>query len=288
MPSYTALFFCLTTTICCCRGPTSPGTDRPAPPGRVEYEVYAIQYAGLKDVPINALVDGADPAGTVDTAFMLWMVRGHGRTILVDAGFYREQFVARWHPVDHVKPSLAIARLGIQPADVTDIIITHLHWDHVDGVDLFPNARVWIQEDELRHYAAEAHDKPSNAGVFAEDLRVLDDLGKRGRVTLIHGNDQTIFPGIVAYTGGKHTFQSQFVSVATPVGTVVLASDNVYLYENIDRHAPITGALDAASNLRAQDRMKQMVPDVKFIIPGHDARVMTRFPRAAPGVVKIQ
>lgn len=283
-----ALFVCLAMIISCDRGPAGPSTDRPAPPVRLEYEVYAIQYGGLKGVPVNALVAGADPVRKVDTAFMLWMIRGHGHTILVDAGFHREQFLSQWHPVDYVEPSLAIARLGVEPEDVTDIVITHLHWDHADGVDLFPSAHVWIQEDELRHYAAEAHAKPSNAGVFEDDLRVLDELDKQGKVTLIRGDDQTIFPGIVAYTGGKHTFQSQFVGVTTSVGTVILASDNVYLYENIDRHAPITGALDAASNLRAQDRMKQLVANVRFIIPGHDALVMTRFPRTAPGVVKIQ
>jgi glyoxylase-like metal-dependent hydrolase (beta-lactamase superfamily II) len=282
------LFVCLVTITSCFHGSTSPSTSSSAEPGRLEYEVYAIQYAGLKDVPVKALIPGADPDRKLDTAFMIWLIRGHGHTILVDAGFYRARFLNDWHPVDYIEPSLAIARLGLKPEDITDVIITHLHWDHADGVDLFPNAHVWIQKDELRHYASEAYDKPSNAGVFAEDVLGLVELDKQGKVTLIDGDGRAIFPGITAYTGGKHTFQSQFIGVNTSAGMVILASDNVYLYENIDRHLPITATLDAKSNLRAQDRMKQMVTDAKFIIPGHDALVMTRFPHPVPGVAKIQ
>lgn len=288
MPPRAALFACWMTITSCSHGSTGPNARSTAEPGRLEYEVYAIQYAGLKGVPVKALVPGADPDRKTDTAFMIWLIRGHGHTILVDTGFYREQCINDWHPVDYVKPSLAIARLGLKPEDITDVIITHLHWDHAGGVDLFPNAHVWIQKEELQHYAGEAGAKPSNAGVLAEDVLVLTGLDKQGKVTLIEGDGRTIFPGITAYTGGKHTFQSQFVGVSTSAGTVVLASDNVYLYENVDRHVPITATLDAESNLRAQDRMKQMVADARFIIPGHDTLVMTRFPGPVPGVARIR
>lgn len=256
-----------------------------APP---TYDVYSIRYGGLKDVPVNALVPKADPARKIDTAFMVWLIRGQGRNILVDAGFHRDQFIRQWHPVDYVEPSKAIARLGLKPEDITDIIITHLHWDHADGIDLFPNAHIWIQKDELAHYANEAAQHPNNAGVFAEDVAVLVALEKRGRVTRIDGDTQAIFTGITAYIGGKHTFQSQFIGVHTATGTIVLASDNVYLYENIDKHLPITATSDAAANLRAQDRMKRMVTDPKFIIPGHDGKVMTIFAGPIAGVAKIQ
>lgn len=162
-----------------------------APP---TYDIYAIRYGGLKDVPVNALVPKADPARKIDTAFMIWLIRGQGRNILVDAGFHRDQFIRQWHPVDYVEPSKAIARLGLKPEDITDIVMTHLHWDHADGVDLFPNAHIWIQKDELAHYANEAAQHPNNAGVFAEDVAVLVALEKRGRVTRIDGDEQTIFP----------------------------------------------------------------------------------------------
>ena len=93
---------------------------------------------------------------------------------------------------------------------------------------------------------------------------------------------------MTCYTGGKHTYASQFVAVRTAAGIVVLASDNMYLYENLEKHVPIAATLDADSNLRAQDRMKQLAASPRFIIPGHDPAVMTKFPQAGPSSVKIQ
>jgi len=113
-----------------------------------QYEVYAIQYATLSDFPVSSLIAGADRARKMDIAMMVWLVRGNGHTILVDSGFYREQFMKQWHPTNYVKPSEAIARLGLKPEDITDVVITHMHWDHADGLDLFPKARIWLQKDE--------------------------------------------------------------------------------------------------------------------------------------------
>jgi glyoxylase-like metal-dependent hydrolase (beta-lactamase superfamily II) len=108
-----------------------------------------------------------------------------------------------------------------------------------------------------------------------------------GRLHFVNGDDQAVLPGIRCYTGGKHTFQSQFCSVNTRSGTVVLASDNMYLYENLEKHLPIAQTLDAASNLRAQDRMKQLAAKPELIVPGHDPAVIQRFPKVAEGVVRI-
>ena len=93
---------------------------------------------------------------------------------------------------------------------------------------------------------------------------------------------------MTCYIGGKHTYQSQYVGVKTAEGTVVLASDNMYLYENLDNHVPIAATLDPASNLRAQDRMKQIAASLDLIIPGHDPAVFERFPKVAERVVRIE
>jgi glyoxylase-like metal-dependent hydrolase (beta-lactamase superfamily II) len=106
-------------------------------------------------------------------------------------------------------------------------------------------------------------------------------------VTLIDGDDQEIIDGIRVYTGGRHTFASQYVGVRTAKGTVVIASDNMYLYENLAQHAPIAQTFDAASNLKAQDRMKQIASSPDLIVPGHDPEVFVRFPRPGNGVAAI-
>jgi len=254
-----------------------------------QYEVYAIRYATLKDFQVSGLVAGADRSRKMDIAMMVWLVKGNGHTILVDAGFYRDQFMKQWKPVDYEKPSEAIARMGLKPEDITDLIITHLHWDHADGVDLFPKARTWIQKDELEYYAGSAwQSRQTHGGIDADDVLALVKLNTQGRVGLVNGDAQEILPGISCYIGGKHTYASQFVTVNTAAGTVVLASDNMYLYENLEKHAAIAQTLDAESNLRAQDRMKQLASDPRLIVPGHDPAVMTKFPNPQPGVAKIQ
>jgi glyoxylase-like metal-dependent hydrolase (beta-lactamase superfamily II) len=254
-----------------------------------QYEVYALRYATLPDFPVADLVAGADKARKLDIAMLIWLVRGNGKNILVDTGFYRPQFFKDWNVKDFTKPSEMLQRVGLKPEDITDVIITHLHWDHADGLDLFPNAKIWIQKDELQYYAGEAwQSRRTHGGIDPEDVLALVKLNTQGRVGLVNGDAQEILPGITCYTGGKHTYASQYVGVSTAGGTVVLASDNMYLYENLEKHVPIAATLDADSNLRAQDRMKQLAANPKLIIPGHDPAVMTNFPQTAPGVVKIQ
>lgn len=253
------------------------------------YEVYAIRYASLPDFPVSDLVSGADRARKLDLAMTIWLVRGGGHSVLVDAGFYHERFFKEWKVKDFIKPADALAGLGIKPDDITDVVLTHMHWDHVDGSDLFPKAHIWIQKDELEYYAGEAWEtKDTSDGIDPEDVLELVKLNTEGRVGLVHGDAQEILPGLTCYAGGRHTYQSQYVGVNTAGGTVILASDNMYLYENMEKHVPIAETLDAASNLRAQDRMKRMATRPEWVIPGHDPSVFDKFPKIGERVVKIQ
>jgi len=254
-----------------------------------QYEVYAIRYATLADFSVSGLLAGADRSRKMDIAMMVWLVKGNGHNVLVDSGFYREQYLRQWHPKDFVKPSEVVARVGLKPEDITDVVITHMHWDHAGGADLFPKARLWIQKDELEYYAGTAWQaRNTHGGIDPEDVLAVVKLNTEGRVGLVNGDAQEILPGITCYLGGKHTYASQFLGVNTAAGTVVLASDNMYLYENLEKHVPIAQTLDAQSNLRAQDRMKQLAAKPELIVPGHDPAVMAKFPNPQQGVAKIQ
>ncbi|MEP6690823.1 MAG: N-acyl homoserine lactonase family protein [Gemmatimonadaceae bacterium] len=249
------------------------------------YDVYAVSYATIPSFPVAGLVAGADTARRMDIQMMVWLIRGEGHTILVDAGFYRDKFVKRWKPRDYVRPSDAVAALGVKPEDVTDIIISHMHWDHADGADLFPTARVWIQREEFDHYTNAA---TRYGGADTADATMMVRLDSLGRVSKVDGDAREILPGVRVYTGGKHTFQSQYVSVPTRAGTVVLASDNAYLSENLERRRPIAQTLDSVSNLAAQARMKTIASSERLIVPGHDPLVFVRFPAPGKGVAKIE
>jgi glyoxylase-like metal-dependent hydrolase (beta-lactamase superfamily II) len=256
---------------------------RPAPP---VYDVYAIRYATVPNFRVSGLIAGADSSRKIDIAMMVWLIKGNGRNVVLDAGFYRDKFVQRWHPTDFLKPSDAVARAGVRPEDVTDVIISHVHWDHLDGADLFPNARVWIQREEFEHHLDSAGTVKDRM-IDAVDAQMLAKIARDGRLVLVDGDAKEIIPGISVYVGGKHTYQSQFATVRTAAGTVVLASDNVYLYENLARHVPIAQTLDSASNLRTQIRMMTLASDPRLIVPGHDPEVFVRFPTPGNGIARI-
>src|SRR5215475_10715864 len=96
---------------------------------RPVYEIYAISYGVIPDFPVSSLVAGADKLRKLDIQMMVWLLKGPGgRNILVDTGFYRDKFFQQWKVKDFVKPSEAIAKVGLKPEDITDLIITHMHW----------------------------------------------------------------------------------------------------------------------------------------------------------------
>jgi glyoxylase-like metal-dependent hydrolase (beta-lactamase superfamily II) len=260
---------------------------RPSAQAAARWDVHAVRFATLP-FQVSGLVQGADRSRTIDIAMMVWVLRGpNNRVVLVDSGFYREKFMTQWKPAGYQKPSDAVqAALGIAPDQVTDVVISHIHWDHADGADLFPKARVWLQREEYTHHISDTGTVLDRA-ITPEVATMLHGIKADGRVQLIDGDDQEIMPGVRVYTGGKHTFASQFVGVATRSGTVILASDNAYLYENLEKKVPIAQTLDAASNLAAQARMLTLAGSLAKIVPGHDPAVFERFPLVKPGVARI-
>lgn len=254
-----------------------------------QYEIYAVRYATVAGFPLRGLIAGAPRGERTDLAMTFWVIREpgpHGRVILFDAGFYRDKFMKQWKPRDYVTPAQAVERLGITPADVSDIILSHIHWDHADGVDLFPNARIRLQQDEYDYYVGPGG-APLHPVIDSLDAAMLFRLNAAGRVVKIPGDSAEVLPGIRAYLGGKHTYASEYLTVPTRSGIVVLASDNVYLYRNLDEHRPIAQTLDSLSNLAAQQRMLKLASKPALIVPGHDPTVFGRFPKIAEGVVRI-
>jgi len=255
-----------------------------------KYEVYAVRFATLANFPVSSLVAGTDRTRRMDIAMMIWVLKGgYGRIAIVDSGFHREQYFRQFTVRDYVKPPDALAPLGITADKVSDIFLSHMHWDHAGGIDLFPSARVWIQKDEYDYYTGEAWQSArTHGGIDADDVLEIAKRNTQGKVTFVRGDDDTVLSGIQFGVGGKHTWASQFVGVQARNQTVVLASDNMYLYENLDKHVAIAQTLDAASNLRTQDRMRSIAGDPRFLVPGHDPAVFDRFPRVSDRIVRIE
>jgi glyoxylase-like metal-dependent hydrolase (beta-lactamase superfamily II) len=255
-----------------------------------KYEVYAVRFATLANFPVSSLVAGADRTRRMDIAMMIWVLKGaDGRVAIVDTGFHRDQYFRQFTVKDYISPADAIAPLGLKAGDVTDILLSHMHWDHAGGIDLFPAARIWVQKDEYDYYAGDAWQSArTHGGIDPDDVLEIVKRNTQGKVSFVRGDDDTLLSGLMFGVGGKHTWASQFVAVQTRTSTVVIASDNMYLYENLDAHKPIAQTLDPESNLRTQDRMRSLASDAKLLVPGHDPAVFARFPKISDRIVRIE
>jgi glyoxylase-like metal-dependent hydrolase (beta-lactamase superfamily II) len=250
-------------------------------PGQTpEYSIQAIRYATSPDVPVAELVVGGPKDEKIDIAMVVWLIRGGGRTILFDSGFHRDTFLKEFPVKDYLRPDQAVKAAGIAPEAVTDIVISHAHWDHMGGIDLFPQATVWIQRDEYRYYTMDAWQPEGNhGGIDPSDVEVLVRRNSQGRVRLVNGDDVEIFPGIRAYTGSRHTYASQYLCIAGHP-SFVLASDNAYFYLNLARRLASATFSDAdhAANIAQQARMFELAGSPDRVVPGHDILQFQKFP----------
>jgi len=244
-----------------------------------EYSIQAIRYASAED-EVAGLVMGAPKGEKINIAMVIWLIRGGGHNILFDSGYHRDTFLKYFPSTEYIRPDEAVKLAGVQPEEITDIVISHSHWDHLGGIDLFPKATVWIQKEEFRYYTGDAWQPGGNhGGIDPEDVRQLVKLNTEGRLRLVDGDNIEIFPGVRAYTGARHTYASQYLLVeGNP--SFVLASDNCYLYRNLREHkaSATFSEADEPGNIKNQTRMINLAGSADRVVPGHDMLQFQMFP----------
>jgi len=253
------------------------------------YEIYALKFGERTNkIPVSDAAVGATGNDSMNVCFMYWLLKGNGKIILVDAGFTADAGI---NPkfIRFSRPDSMLKKINISPDEITDIIITHPHWDHIGGIDLYPNAMVWMQKEDYNYFVGEAwQENGSNKGFNSKDVVKIVQRNLDNNLTLIDGDNKEIIPGITVFTGSKHTFESQYVAVGSGNDKVIIASDNSWFYYNLIHELPIPVCLDSNAYTKNLKRMKSMVSDVYRIIPGHDPLVFTKFPIVAEGVVRIK
>ncbi|MGE4278771.1 MAG: N-acyl homoserine lactonase family protein [Magnetospirillum sp.] len=253
-----------------------------------EYEVLAIQYATVQRRPAENFLIADLHEGSMPMSYCVWLIRGGGRTILVDTGFNAEAAVQRRR--DFIRcPTEGLRDLGITPQDVDDIIITHLHYDHAGNAILFPKAQFHLQEKEMQ--AATGPDmrhKLCRHAYEVEDVVHMVRQNFRERVRFVNG-DSAVAPGISLHLVGGHTRGLQIVRVHTARGWVVLASDAVHYYDNVVKAMPFPGVVDVPALIEAGERCLSLADSGDHVVPGHDPLVFDLFPAhpTVPGVVVL-
>jgi glyoxylase-like metal-dependent hydrolase (beta-lactamase superfamily II) len=219
---------------------------------------------------------------------MFWLLKGaNGRNILVDVGFID---TTKTGIKNYVSPDLMLQRMNVKPSDITDIIITHPHNDHIGGINLFPDAKVWMQKDDFGYFVGGAwQENGFSRGFQKNDVRNIIEINLQGRLKLIEGDNVEIMPGIKVFTGSKHTFENLYLLVNSNSKTnkTVVASDAIWFYYNLDGLLPATLCMDPKAYVEAMKRMKTLVTNPDLIIPGHDDQVFSKFPEISKWIVKI-
>jgi glyoxylase-like metal-dependent hydrolase (beta-lactamase superfamily II) len=254
------------------------------------YEVLALHYARTDPnrprhenfLPGMDLHDGPMPLD-----YFVWAVRGAGRIVVVDTGFGPEAAEKRGRILLHDVPTL-LARAGIDAATVTDVVLTHLHYDHAGGMAAFPAATFHLQDAEMAYATGRNMCHAClNAPFEAEDVAGALRLVFAGRMRF-HDGDVTLFPGISLHRIGGHTAGLMAVRVTTARGPLVLASDAFHFSENRQRRAPFPILFHLGDVLEGYLRCEALAGgDPDLMIPGHDPEVRLRWPALAPDLPDI-
>jgi glyoxylase-like metal-dependent hydrolase (beta-lactamase superfamily II) len=241
------------------------------------YEVYAIRYATREGQRRDNFIGGDPHDGPMPMDYFVWMVVGPERRFVVDCGFTAE-IAARRKRTYLRDPVEALQLLGVHADDVTDVVLTHLHYDHVGNFDRFPRARFHLQERELAYATGKYMRHPFLSRSFeVDDVAGIVRLNFGGRV-VFHDSDAELAPGMNLHLAAGHSAGLQFVSVETQRGCLVLASDVTHYYENMDSGRPYTTTLHVGDTLESYEKLRAIATSPEHIVPGHDPLVMQVYP----------
>lgn len=260
----------------------------------LHWDVYVIEFARSKDQPVDGLINGAHDDGVIDLPFSFVMARRGDRITLVDTGFMREgigaEMSARFGIPHWISPLRMLAELGVAPEQVTDIVVSHAHFDHMGSIGKFPRAHIWIQKREILSWI-EAMALPPQFGFLTaiinpDDLRNAFDASVEHRLTLLEGDRDNILPGIHVRFGEGHTLGQQFVILETGRGRLVVSGDCVYAARNITGHkhdgvyVPLANGVGSIwEQLKTMNRINSEIGgDLGRLIILHDSERWAKLP----------
>lgn len=253
-----------------------------------DWEVYCVKYADRNErTRADSFIfdDNHDASHAMD--YFMWVLRRGAEVILVDTGYDDAEASARDRPI-RLDPVTALAPFGITPDDVTQIIVTHLHYDHAGGLHLFPNATLHLQAAEMAYATGPCmcHDTlrmPFTADHVCEAVKRL----YAGKVTFYEGEAE-VAEGVSVHCIGGHSRGLQCVRVRTQAGWLVLASDAAHFYENVFARKPFPIVVDLQNMLDGFETLHRLASTPDLIIPGHDPLVRVHFPSAmAPHIHRL-
>ncbi len=266
-----------------------------------DYSIWVLDYAAVQQFPLSVMLYGPQYQGIRNLPYAYVLIKGKGQVILVDTGYDHKEYgkyladlygVSNWHPAREV-----LAECGVTPEDVTTVLITHAHFDHMGGLDLFPNAKFYLQKRELDKWVWALTLGPEFRFLVGAadpaDIMKAVRLAREGRMICVDGDVEDVLPGIDLHLAADtHTYGSMYVTVRNDGARAsqdswILAGDLVYTYDNFtgleknDTYlVPIGLAVGSQSNalFAMADMLKAVGGENKRVIPVHEDRLKEMFP----------
>ncbi|MGW4033432.1 N-acyl homoserine lactonase family protein [Streptomyces sp. NPDC004838] len=258
----------------------------PTESGVAPWEITALRFARLSRHHRDALLMCPEPlAGRpLEMDYSLWVLRRGDETVVVDTGYSPELAARRGRTFLH-DPMALLRQVGVDPAAVTDVVLTHLHYDHAGNLDHFPAARLHLHERELGPATGwHAHEPAVSFAYEPDHVAAVGRARHEGRLRLLEG-DTPLRDGIQLIHLPGHTPGHMAVRVLTRRGWVLLTGDAVHVHANLKQRRPYPLYTSLEDTFRDYDKITALSESPDHVIPGHDASVIERFPAAAPELV---
>jgi glyoxylase-like metal-dependent hydrolase (beta-lactamase superfamily II) len=255
------------------------------------YEIYALKYAGPMPGKLALLLwmEGWDK--DADRSYYLWAIKGKNEIIVVDTGCSPSLATQR-NLKEFVNPVEILARIGADKSNVKKVFLTHLHWDHLGGIELFlqafPEAVFYVQEKEFDFWIKNPIGKRAPFAKVSDEgtKKVLAQLEGTPRLQRLSG-DTKIMPGLEILLVPGHTIGLQAVAVNTAKGTAIVASDCAHVHESFVQDIPSCLITDMIVWMESFDKVRARASTIDLIFPGHDVKMYDNFPKVAENITRL-
>ncbi|MFV0426290.1 MAG: MBL fold metallo-hydrolase [Beutenbergiaceae bacterium] len=195
----------------------------------------------------------------------LWLLEHEARRVLIDAG------PPAYIPLIHAR----LTERGLTALDITDVALTHMHWDHVANLTMFANATIWVGEQELAWAGEQGAGTP-----FIADLHVQELQRRRTGVERICPG-QEFLPGLHAIASGGHTPHHLAYFAEDTEDKFLFAGDSVKNAYELSSGV-VDSTLDREASSRSIQRLRSLLTDTAgILVPGHDVELHLREGRVA-------
>jgi glyoxylase-like metal-dependent hydrolase (beta-lactamase superfamily II) len=264
----------------------------------MNYRIRVLEVGYCENFPADWSFDGFYLAGeTMFSPFCMTLFEGGGRNILIDCGIdmnnpKKKDIYAAAGAINGHDPAEVLGTVGLKPEDIDTVIITHLHWDHVGGAACYPNAVFYLQKEELERWE-DVSSKPAWNAISCmtmdfNDLKTIRDLETEGRLILLYGEIDNLFPGIsIRVSKLAHSFAQQMICIENDTDMYLVVGDVCNRPENLlgsDEFPffipnPKFSVGGAANALCDYEKIKKWINgDVNRVIMTHDGTRSERFP----------